>query len=336
MTLDLPLAWAVLILFSVMMYVVMDGFDLGIGILYPFFPRKLDRDIMMETVAPVWDGNETWLVLGGAGLFVAFPTAYAAILSALYLPLILMLIGLIFRGVAFEFRFRGPASHGRMWDFAFAAGSYVATCCQGVILGAYLEGVPARQGSIALTPNAWFTPFPLFVGCGLVIVYALLGATWLIMKTDGELQRRLRMLSRPLTGGLLVLIAAVSVWTPLSQSQVAARWFTWPNALLLAPVPILVLVCAGLLRKSLRDATAHAAPFLFALAVVFLGYLGLGISLWPNVLPPSTSIWEAAGPDESLGFTIVGALVIVPVILGYTSWGYWVFRGKVTGVDGHH
>src|SRR5262249_55226401 len=161
----------VIILFGVMMYVVMDGFDLGIGLLYPFIPGKADRDIMMNTVAPVWDGNETWLVLGGAGLFVAFPLAYAAILSALYLPVIFMLVGLVFRGVAFEFRFKAPAGRQPFWDRAFAGGSLATTFFQGVTLGAYLEGVPMRDGQFVAGAFSWLAPFPLFVGLGLIAAY---------------------------------------------------------------------------------------------------------------------------------------------------------------------
>ncbi|HEY8356650.1 MAG TPA: cytochrome d ubiquinol oxidase subunit II [Ramlibacter sp.] len=336
MAIDLPLVWAVIILFGVMMYVVMDGFDLGIGILFPFFDAKDDRDVMMNTVAPVWDGNETWLVLGGAGLLVAFPVAYAVILSAFYLPLILMLVGLVFRGVAFEFRFKVKEGRRRVWDKAFAGGSYVATFFQGVTLGGFLEGVPVRNGEYAGAPFAWLAPFPLFVGLGLVATYALLGGTWLVMKTDGPLHERMRVLSLRLVWVLLAFIAAVSAWTPLSQPAIAQRWFSVPNLFWFAPVPVLVLACSYWLQRSLRANGAHALPFVLTLAIVFLGYSGLGISLWPYVLPPSISIWDAAGPPQSLGFALVGALLIIPMILGYTALGYWVFRGKVRAGDGYH
>ncbi|MDB5900834.1 MAG: cytochrome d ubiquinol oxidase, subunit [Ramlibacter sp.] len=336
MGIDLPLIWAVIILFGVMMYVIMDGFDLGIGILFPLFRAKEERDVMMNTVAPVWDGNETWLVLGGAGLFVAFPMAYAAILSAFYLPLILMLVGLVFRGVAFEFRFKASERRRRLWDFAFVAGSCVAAFFQGVTLGAFLQGLPMRDGDYTGDLFAWAAPFPLFVGAGLVATYALLGGTWLVMKTEGELQRRMREISRHLAWILLLFIGVISVWTPFSQPAVAQRWFSVPNLFWFAPVPVLVLVCTFLLRRALRAPQAHAFPFLLTLVLVFLGYTGLGISLWPNVIPPDVSIWEAAGPPQSLGFTLVGALLIIPIILGYTALGYWVFRGKVRQGQGYH
>lgn len=335
MGIDLPLIWALIILFGIMMYVVMDGFDLGIGILFPFMPEKLDRDVMMNTVAPIWDGNETWLVLGGAGLLAAFPLAYSVILSAFYLPLILMLVGLIFRGVAFEFRFKSTPGRRRVWDKAFAGGSYFATFFQGVTLGGFVQGVPVRDGAYAGGPLDWVTPFALFTGAGLLIAYALLGSTWLIVKTEGPLQQRMRELARFLMWALLAVILVISVWSPLAQEYIARRWFTFPNILWFSPVPVLVALVTYALLRALRQG-AQTSPFLLTLALVFLGYSGLGISLWPNVIPPSTSIWEAAGPPQSLGFTLVGALLIIPIILTYTIWSYWVFRGKVRHGEGYH
>ena len=336
MGIDLPLIWAVIILFGVMMYVVMDGFDLGIGILFTAVDGKEDRDVMMNTVAPVWDGNETWLVLGGAGLLVAFPLAYSVVLTAFYLPLVLMLVGLIFRGVAFEFRFKVPAGKRRMWDKSFAGGSLVATFFQGVTLGAFLDGIPMRDGVYAGGPFDWLTPFSVFVGLGLIVAYALLGSTWLVINTEGALQGRMRRASHRLSWALLAVIAAISVWTPLEHAEIAERWFSLPNLFWFAPVPALVVAVTWQLHRSLRDESSHAMPFLLTLALIFLGYSGLGISLWPNVIPPSTSIWEAAGPPQSLGFALVGALLIIPIILMYTAWGYWVFRGKVRRGEGYH
>jgi len=336
MGIDLPLIWAVIILFGVMMYVVMDGFDLGIGILFPTVGAKEDRDVMMNTVAPVWDGNETWLVLGGAGLLVAFPLAYAVILSAFYLPLILMLVGLIFRGVAFEFRFKVRAARRWVWDASFTGGSILATFFQGVTLGAYLDGVPMRNGEFSGGALDWLKPFSVFVGIGLLVAYALLGSTWLVMKTEGHLQTRMRRASRLLSLALLAVIGVISLWTPLAHPEIADRWFSFPNLLWFSPVPVLVLAATFALQRSLANPSSHAMPFVLTLALVFLGYSGLGISLWPNVLPPSTSIWDAAGPPQSLGFALVGALLIIPVILGYTAWGYWVFRGKVRLGEGYH
>ncbi|WP_409293232.1 cytochrome d ubiquinol oxidase subunit II [Pseudomonas sp. KCJK9058] len=335
MGIDLPLIWAVIIIFGVMMYVVMDGFDLGIGMLFPFVKDARDRDVMMNTVAPVWDGNETWLILGGAALLGAFPLAYAVVLEALYLPLILMLIGLIFRGVAFEFRFKAKPAKRHLWDKAFIWGSLVATFSQGVALGAFIEGIKVVERKYAGGALDWLTPFSLFCGLGLVVAYTLLGCTWLVMKTEGPLQQRMHDVARPLALVLLVVIAVVSLWTPLAYPQIAARWFSMPNLLWFMPVPILVLVtCYGLLRAVARN--AHYTPFLLTLALIFLGYSGLGISLWPNIIPPSISIWEAAAPPQSQGFMLVGTLFILPIILGYTFWSYYVFRGKVTHEDGYH
>ncbi|MCK0509010.1 cytochrome d ubiquinol oxidase subunit II [Aromatoleum anaerobium] len=335
MGIDLPLVWAVIILFGVMMYVVMDGFDLGIGLLYPFFTDRTDRDVMMNTVAPVWDGNETWLVLGGAGLLAAFPLAYAVVLSAFYLPLILMLLGLIFRGVAFEFRFKADDAHRHLWDKAFIGGSLAATFFQGVTLGGYIQGIEVVDRAYAGGAFDWLAPFPLFVGAGLVVTYALLGSTWLIVKTQGPLQARMIAIARPLTWMLLAVIVAISVWTPLAREDIAQRWFTWPNLLWFAPVPLLVALTAWQLLQRLRRAP-DVAPFVLTLFLVFLGYSGLGISLWPNIVPPGITIWEAAAPPQSMGFTLVGALLIIPLILMYTAWGYYVFRGKVDETQGYH
>jgi cytochrome d ubiquinol oxidase subunit II len=335
MGIDLALLWAIIILFSVMMYVVMDGFDLGIGLLFSRIPDKADRDVMMNSVAPVWDGNETWLVLGGAGLLAAFPLAYAVILSAFYLPLILMLVGLIFRGVAFEFRFKAGARRRRLWDMAFAGGSLVATFFQGVTLGGFVQGVVVTEQGYGGGALDWITPFSMFTGAGLCAAYALLGSTWLVMKTEGALQRRMRELSRILMWALLGVIAIISVWTPLIEPAIAQRWFSWPNLLWFSPVPLLVLVSAYALLKSLREG-GETAPFLLTLGLICLGYSGLGISLWPNVIPHAVSIWQAAGPDQSLSFALVGALLIIPIVLFYTAFSYWVFRGKVQHGSGYH
>ncbi|ARP89719.1 cytochrome d ubiquinol oxidase subunit II [Bordetella genomosp. 9] len=335
MGIDLPLIWAVIILFGIMMYVIMDGFDLGIGILFPFFPDKEDRDVMMNTVAPVWDGNETWLVLGGAGLLAAFPMAYSVVLSALYLPIILMLIGLIFRGVAFEFRFKASERRRHWWDKAFIGGSAVATFFQGVTLGAYVMGLPVRDGVYAGEPFDWLSPFSLFTGVALLAAYALLGGTWLVMKTEDALLHHARRVSIRAAWAVGAAIAVISVWTPMADAHIADRWFSLPNLFYFAPVPVLVVFFLLLLVRTIRGG-AHAAPFICALALVFLGYTGLGISLWPHVIPRTVSIWDAAAPPQSMGFALVGALLIVPIILMYTAWGYYVFRGKVRRGDGYH
>ena len=335
MGIDLPLMWALIIAFGLMMYVVMDGFDLGIGILFPFIRDRIDRDTMVNTVAPVWDGNETWLVLGGAALMGAFPLAYSVLLSALYIPLFFMLMGLILRGVAFEFRFKAHEAHQALWDISFAAGSYLAAFSQGVALGAFINGFNMSGTTYVGGSFDWLTPFSLFAGLGLILAYALLGSTWLIMKTESTLQHRLKSMTRPITLGVLAAIVVVSLWTPAQHPDVAARWFSFPNIILFSPVPVLVIVTTFAIQRVIRGET-HAAPFGLALFLLFLGYTGLAISLWPNIIPPSISINEAAAPPQSMGFALVGALFVIPFILGYTAMTYYVFRGKVKAGEGYH
>lgn len=333
MDIDLPLVWAGIIAFGVIMYVVMDGFDLGVGILFPFFPRKADRDTMMHSVAPIWDGNETWMVLGGAGLFGAFPLAYAVILPALYLPLILMLVALIFRGVAFEFRFKANRSK-RAWDIAFAGGSIVATFAQGAALGGFIQGFTVVDRGFVGGAWDWLSPFAIFTGAALVAGYAMLGCGWLILKTEGELLDR-AWKAMPVTGLLtLAAVGLVSLWTPFAHPDIAERWFAWPNLLYLSPVPLMVLIVAALLWRAIR-LRRERQPFLLTLALFLLSYLGLAISLWPNIIPPDISIWEASSPPESQGFLLVGVLILLPIILSYTAYTYWVFRGKVPA-EGHY
>jgi cytochrome d ubiquinol oxidase subunit II len=335
MGIDLPVVWSLIIAFGLMMYVVMDGFDLGIGILFAFVRGRDDRDVMVNTVAPVWDGNETWLVLGGAALMAAFPLAYSVVLTALYLPLAAMLLGLIWRGVAFEFRFKSDEHHKPFWDKAFIGGSYLATFSQGVTLGAFLNGFETDGPHYLGGALDWITPFSLFTGLGLIVAYALLGSTWLIIKTEGALRQRMIRLARPTALVLLAVIGIVSLWTPLQHPDIAERWFTLPNIVIFSPVPILVLVTTWAILRSLRR-DPHSAPFLLALCLLFLGYSGLCISLWPNIIPPDISIHQAAAPPQSMGFTLVGALLIIPVILAYTAWSYYVFRGKVKIGEGYH
>ncbi|MCY0385948.1 cytochrome d ubiquinol oxidase subunit II [Robbsia sp. Bb-Pol-6] len=332
---DISFIWAAIIAVGVFMYVVLDGFDLGIGILFPFFPEHHDRDVMMNTVAPVWDGNETWLVLGGAGLFAAFPLAYASILSALYLPLIMMLICLIFRGVAFELRAKSRRTRA-LWDLAFMLGSAGATFCQGVALGGYISGIKVGPTGFVGGALDWFTPFSLFCGLGLLAAYSVLGAGWLIAKTEGELQRRMYRLMWPLTVGMLAAIAIVSLWTPLGDAAIAHRWFSMPTLLYLIPVPVLTLLCAAGVRYGVRK-RFDRMPFIMALALVALCYVGFICSLWPNIIPPSVSIWDASSPHSSQMFSLVGVAIVLPIILIYTTMGYWIFRGKVRHDDpGYH
>jgi len=332
--LDLALIWAIIIALGVLIYVMLDGFDLGIGILFAFFPEDKDRQVMMNTVAPVWDANETWMVLGGAGLFAAFPIVYATVLSALYLPLVLMLAGLVLRGVAFEIRAKSMRTRP-VWDLAFMGGSALATFFQGVALGAYIQGIPVVNREFAGNGFDCFTAFSVLTGAGLMVTYAVLGCGWLIIKTEGTLQRRMFRLMSPLTIALLVAIALVSLWTPLSQPAIASRWFG-PALSMLWPVPLAVLACVGGILHAVKIRN-EIRPYLLTLALIALGYAGFLISIWPNLIPPGISLWAAAAPQSSLKFTLVGVVFILPVILAYTGYSYWVFRGKVRAHDeGYH
>lgn len=336
MGIDLSIIWFVIIVFATLMYIVMDGFDLGIGILFPSTQDADDRDVMVNSVAPVWDGNETWLVLGGAALFGAFPLAYAVIIDALTIPLTLMLIGLIFRGVAFEFRFKATLGHRPFWDKAFIGGSILATFSQGVVVGAVINGFSVTGRAYSGGPFDWLTLFNLFCGLGLTVAYALLGATWLVMKSENPLQRRMRQVSKQLLLALLMVIAAISIWTPLAHQTIAERWFSLPNLFFLLPVPLLVIALSVWLWKSLNNPESHNLAFALTLGLIFLGFSGLGISIWPYIIPPSITLWQAAAPEQSQGFMLVGALLIIPIILVYTFWSYYVFRGKVQHGEGYH
>ena len=337
MPFDLTTAWALILAFAVFVYVVLDGFDLGIGILYPFFPSKRDRDLMMNSVAPVWDGNETWLVLGGGGLLAAFPLAYAIILPALYPPIIAMLLALVFRGVAFEFRWRAVRPRTkRYWDAAFIGGSILASFAQGIALGALLQGIEVEGRAYAGGWWDWLTPFSLLCGLAVVSGYALLGACWLTMKTEGLFQSRVRGLARGFALATVACIGAVSLATPFLDAGYFDRWFSWPQILWVSPVPVLVAALMLGLWVSLRATGRDALPFLLALALFGLCFLGLGISMWPYIIPTSVTLAEAAAPYESQLFMFWGAAVLVPVILGYTAYAYWVFRGKLDPDEGYH
>lgn len=330
----LPVVWFAIIGFGVLMYVLMDGFVLGIGVLALFAEDERQLDHMMNTAAPIWDGNETWLVLGGAGLLAAFPKVYAVMLSALYLPVLLMLIALVLRGVSFEFRFKATTSR-RIWGVCFAAGSIAAAFAQGLMLGAIVEGMPLQGGKYVGGPFAWFSPFSMLTAVAVVFGYALLGSTWLVMKTDGALQSIAFALTRPLVLVVVAFMGLVSAWLPFLRSEVMARWFEGGNFLWLSPIPLLAIVNAVLLwRAVLRR--ANYAPFILALTFFLLGYIGLMLGMWPNLLPPDLSIWQAAAPPSSQGFVLVGTLIMLPAVLGYTWWSYSIFRGKVAADAGYH
>jgi len=329
---DLTTIWAFIIAFAVFMYVVMDGFDLGIGILFPAFGKGEERSQAMNAIAPVWDGNETWLVLGGGGLLAAFPLAYAVILPATYPLIIAMLLGLVFRGVAFEFRWRDPRHEG-FWDFAFFAGSLVAAQSQGMILGALLQGIAVEGRGYSGGWLDWLSPYSLLTGLGVVIGYTLLGATFLAMKATGRTEDHAYRLARAAGFGTLILMAGVSLATPFLTREYWQRWFDWPGILFTTQVPLLTGILFFALYRSLKKRRRYR-PFVLSLGLFLLGMVGLGISMWPYVVPDSITIWDAAAPERSQVFMLVGVALIMPLILAYTAWAYWVFRGKVE--EGYH
>lgn len=325
----LPLIFAALLGFIIIMYVILDGFDLGIGILFPFTSNEKDRDTMMNSIAPVWDGNETWLVFGGAMLYGAFPKVYGLLLPILYMPIMLMLIALIFRGVSFEFRFKAKRSKA-IWNWTFAISSVAATFFQGVILGTFVEGFSINESSMTINNPNWLTPFSLCTAIALVCGYALLGATWMIIKSGGRLQRTMIHYAR----GLLVLVSFflifVSIWTPLHSDEVFHRWYSVPNVFLLSPLPAFAAVALYQVWRNLNTASEYK-PFIYSILVFLCAYIGIGISVYPYLIPHQVTIWEAAAPDSTLKFILVGVVIMLPILLAYTLYAYHLFRGKSTG-----
>lgn len=330
----LPVVWAFVIGIAVAMYVILDGFDLGIGILFLSAEDEVERDHMMNSIAPFWDGNETWLILGGGGLFVAFPLAYGIVGSAMYLPLIFMLLGLVFRGVAFEFRFVSKPHH-KWWDRAFCLGSIVAAFCQGLILGGLIQGIEVQDRMFAGGPLDWLSPFSILCGFGLLAGYALLGSAWLMIKTDGEVERRARGHARTALFLVLAFIAAVSLWTPLAFERIAERWFTWDNLIYQWPVPLLTALFAFAAWMGIKTGSG-LQTFAASISMFLLCFAGLAISTFPYLVPPNITVWQAAAAPESQIFMLVGTLFLLPLILAYTAFVYWTFRGKVTEGGGYH
>lgn len=331
---ELSFIWAGIIAFAVLTYVILDGFDLGVGILFPLADGEREKATMMNSIAPIWDGNETWLVMGGGGLFAVFPLAYAVIMPALYMPIILMLLALIFRGVAFEYRWR--TERGKyIWDAAFFGGSIVAAFMQGIALGALVQGIEVADRAYAGGWWDWLSAFSVLTGVAVVVGYALLGATWIILKTENALQRRMQTYAWHLGAGTLVFIGAVSILTPFQDPEYFQRWLNLPGSIFSVVMPGAVLAAASALFTGL-NAGKDAQPFIAALSLFVLCFIGIGISFYPNIIPPSLSIAEAAAPDESLRFALVGTVLLVPMILAYTAYAYWVFRGKIDPEEGYH
>jgi cytochrome d ubiquinol oxidase subunit II len=334
-TLDLTPLWTLVLGLAVFLYVLLDGFDLGVGMLFGLAPDTRTRNLVMNAIAPIWDGNETWLVLGVIGLMAAFPLAFAIIIPALYFPISLMLLALVFRGVSFEFRYR-DLERKTLWDHGFAFGSGVATFSQGVVLGAFIQGFKIDGRHFTGSSIDCFTPFSFLTGVALVFGYGLLGAGWLILKTEDELNQRARRLARPALIGVTVSIAVVSCWTPLADPVIFARWFNWPNRLYLAPVPVLTLALALLAWRAIGRPQSQISPFLLSIGLFALSFVGIAISLWPMIVPHRYSIWQAAASPSTQAFLLLGTVTLLPIILMYTAWSYWVFRGKVRADLGYH
>jgi cytochrome bd ubiquinol oxidase subunit II len=326
--LDLPLIWGLLIATAVFLYAILDGFDLGCGIIFPFAPSDICRNRIMNSIAPFWDGNETWLVLGGGGLFVAFPLAYSIILPALYMPIILMLIGLVFRGVAFEFRFKASDKNKYIWDVAFHGGSLLAAFMQGIILGNFVQGFEIIDRNFAGPPFAWANGFAIITGISLIFCYSLLGATWLIMKTEDETQKWARNVAKYVLIYVALSMAVISISMIFIDPKIASFWFSLPNFYYLAPIPLSALIIIFMIWKDLRNNARETRPFLLSLLLFLLGYIGLAISLYPWIVPFKFTIWQAAAISESLSLSLIGITIFLPIILIYTGYCYYIFRGK--------
>ena len=326
--LDLPLIWYALIGTAILLYVLLDGFDLGVGVLFPFAPTDRCRDRMMNSIAPFWDGNETWLVLGGGGLFAAFPLAYSILMPALYIPIIIMLLGLIFRGVAFEFRFKADTSR-RLWDYAFHFGSLVATVMQGMVIGAIVQGVNVDGRSFAGNAFDWLNAYSVMTGVALVFGYALLGATWLIMKTDGETQAWARKCASYVLAYVALFMAIVSISMPVMNMDIRTLWFSTPNFFFLLPVPSLTLVFFIMIWRDVHQGKEYR-PFFLSIGIFLMGYIGITVSMWPYLVPFEVSFRQAAAAGPSQSLLLVGTVIMLPVVLGYTGFCYYVFRGKAS------
>ncbi|MGE5537944.1 MAG: cytochrome d ubiquinol oxidase subunit II [Gemmatimonas sp.] len=334
-TLDFVPLWTGVLGLGVFLYVLLDGFDLGVGILYGFAPDRPSRTVVMNSIAPVWDGNETWLVLGGVGLLAAFPLAFSIIIPAVYFPILVMLLALVFRGVAFEFHYR-HARHMTFWDYGFCYGSGVATFAQGVVLGAFVQGFEVDGRVYSGGSFDFLSPFSIFTGIALLFGYGLLGAGWLVLKTEGELQQWARRQGRRCLVAVLIAIGIVSVWTPMMDANIAHRWFAWPDIAYLSPVPLITLAVAFWEWHALGNPRSEASPFAAAVALFTMSYIGIAISLWPMIVPHKYTLWDAASPPSTQAFLLVGTLFLLPIILVYVAWSYWIFRGKVRGDIGYH
>jgi cytochrome bd ubiquinol oxidase subunit II len=327
---DLAMIWGLLIATAIFLYVLLDGFDLGIGILFPFAPSHKCRDRMMNSIAPFWDGNETWLVLGGGGLFAAFPLAYSILMPAFYIPIILMLLGLILRGVAFEFRFKASDKNRYFWDYIFHFGSLSAAFFQGMILGSFVQGVKISGRDFVGGPFDWITVFSIMTGIAVVFGYALLGSTWLIMKTEDVTQKWARKVASYVLWFVVFFMAIVCMTMPFLNERIKDFWFSVPNIYYLLPIPLITLGLFILIFYDLRRNNVEYRPFFVSIGLFLMGYLGLGISIYPWIIPFHYSVWDAAASGPGLSLMLVGVVPLLPLILGYTGYCYYIFRGKTS------
>lgn len=349
----LVILWTGIILLGVAIYVILDGFDLGVGMMYPFVETDHDRTMIMNSIGPVWDGNETWLILGGAALFGIFPIAYSVVLSGLYIPVILLLMALIFRGVSFEFRGKSSDQHRHIWDKAFFYGSLFAGFFQGVIAGALVQGfsfIPAGEainapsgyiskGALDLVMAggswSWLSPFTIITGFGLTMFYALLGSTWLVKKTEGRLQERIRVLAKNSALSFFLLATTILVWTILIWKNELFKTDNIWRIYLFAGSYIVAIFVSTLLMRSLKNRDLHWQPFMITLLLTVLGAIGLIGFLLPYIVPFQVTIFDAAAPYSTLSFSIIGAFIFIPFVLLYTGYIYFIFRGKVREGEGY-
>ncbi|MDI1351897.1 MAG: cytochrome d ubiquinol oxidase subunit II [bacterium] len=327
---DLALIWAVLMATVILIYVLLDGFDLGVGVLFPYSPSDKCRDRMMNSIAPFWDGNETWLVMGGGGLFVAFPLAYAILLPAFYIPIILMLLGLILRGVSFEFRFKASDKSRKFWDISFHIGSLVATFFQGTILGAFIQGVKVNGRNFSGGPFDWATVFSMMTGVALIFGYSLLGSTWLIMKTEDITQQWARKAAKYSLGCVALFTVLVSCIIPQINPEIKQFWFNTSAIYLLVLFLAVTILLFCLLWSDLKNEQIENRPFFLAMGIFLMSFIGLGISFFPWIIPFQYTIWQAAASGPGLSLVLVGVVPLLPLILGYTAYSYYIFRGKTS------
>jgi cytochrome bd ubiquinol oxidase subunit II len=318
----LPLAWACIIAFCIVMYVILDGFTLGAGMLMPFLNAQ-ERDLAMSVLLPSWDGNQTWLVLGGASLYGAFPLAFSVLLPKFYLPIFLMVIALLFRGVVFEFRLKAAPPGRKIWDGIFAGASFIVTMIQGVVLGNFISGFKADTGVLV--------PFTLFTGVGLIFGYCLLGATRLILKTTGSLPEKMTRCAYITLAGVAIGMVIASLWTPQLSPQIFERWFGESHWIELMILPYISAITGGILLWGLYK-REEILPFWCAVVLFLCAYVGFAISIYPYIIPFQTTFWQAAAPDSSLRFLLFGVIIMLPILLLYTGYSYHIFKGKTKNV----